>query len=747
MSKNKKRRDQKKDWEDRFDVIRELGMGGNAKVYHVIRKLDKSEFALKHLYNKNEEKKCRFIDEIRVIINNWKSIDGIIPIEEHSEEEFWYTMPIAVPILEYIKASKETLEDIIDGVIQLSATLHKLHSKGISHRDIKPSNIYFYSGRYCFGDFGLVEFPDNPNDFTKSDKGLGAIFTIAPEMKRDPKNADGKKADVFSLAKTMWMLLTEDDRGFDGVYDFLDKSHSLRFMDRFKNDHLVELEELMEKSTDNSPENRPSIDLFMKKLEFWSDVFNDYEKSQASDWNFLNKYLFGNNPPESTVWRNVEKIVNVLNVIGTLPAYNHILFSDGGGLDFSRAEQANEIGCIYLYDSIGFCFVVKPSCLRYEGFNEDNTWNYFLLELDELVPIIFDYASSYEYLVEDYPGSYVSADYSQYGVYDYDSGKPLPDNYKLVSRYIRGKFLIVLKNGPYNAISATYDGRHGDCNNDRFREYISKIIQTVNTLKCRGFDEDHILNSSIFTENPFKITKKIERTTKKENGKNTREFINNNHQKWCFVDYMVSEKTNEENIVFNITFRANSDSYLPLYSREKLYLCKDGYIKSLNEENLTEAYCIYKREEALHLLEQCTDYINNILFKNGFDLLEYEQYFSITLKKFGKPTHLFTKFEIEEAMRISDDRNNNMLVIDENGYAKVIQDISKGILYPVRHESWNAGNIYVGKYSKLSTLDDVYISSLQGWLMYLDSGKKMYMDYVHENKDIDSLIQEIKKYY
>lgn len=98
-------------------------------------------------------------------------------------------------------------------------------------------------------------------------------------------------------------------------------------------------------------------------------------------------------------------------------------------------------------------------------------------------------------------------------------------------------------------------------------------------------------------------------------------------------------------------------------------------------------------------------------------------------------------------MRIADDRNHNMLVIDENGYAKVIQDINKGILYPVRHESWNAGNVYVGKYSKLSTLDDVYVSSLQGWLMYLQSGVSMYMDYVHENKDIDILIQEIREYY
>lgn len=30
------------------------------------------------------------------------------------------------------------------------------------------------------------------------------------------------KADVFSLAKTLWMFLSDDEKGFDGAYDYLD---------------------------------------------------------------------------------------------------------------------------------------------------------------------------------------------------------------------------------------------------------------------------------------------------------------------------------------------------------------------------------------------------------------------------------------------------------------------------------------------------------------------------------------------
>ena len=66
---------------------------------------------------------------------------------------------------------------------------------------------------------------------------------------------------------------------------------------------------------------------------------------------------------------------------------------------------------------------------------------------------------------------------------------------------------------------------------------------------------------------------------------------------------------------------------------------------------------------------------------------------------------------------------------------------------PVRHESWDAGHMYVGKYSKLSTLDDNYISSLQGWLLYLKTGRTQYMDYLHENTNEEELLKEIKEYY
>ena len=479
-----------KKWTLLYTEISKLGEGGNADVYLVEDSRSGKRYALKELRssNRSEEKKSRFVSEIQIARDNCTIIPGIIPVIDYSMEDYWYTMPIAQQIMGCVNGM--SLDEIIDGVLQLCETLGRLHEKGIHHRDIKPSNIYYYDGRFSFGDFGLVDFQDN-DDFTKSDRGLGAIFTIAPEMKRNPKLADASKADVFSLAKTLWMFLSDDEKGFDGVYDYLDQSHSLRYVSRFKKEHLVEIDELLKDATENNPDLRPDIHEFTKKLLLWREVADDFDKSQNSDWKFLTKQLFGKNVPGSSIWREVDAIIDVLNIVGSTPAYNHMLLSDRGGTDFAYAKRASEENCIYLYDTTGMCYLVKPKALYYESFTEDYRWSYFRLDLQNLSPVIgrYDYID-YEYLVEDTPGHYVDASCAQYGVYDYDSGEPLPEGYHLLKRYLDGVFLFALKKGPYNGISGTYDGRHGMVSNDEFREYTEYLMKMYLAINERAAHEE-----------------------------------------------------------------------------------------------------------------------------------------------------------------------------------------------------------------------------------------------------------------
>ncbi len=776
-------------WRTSFDIEGEPTGGGNADVFFVKDKSTDKKYALKELrfYINNGKKKykretkIRFKNEMDIAKENANTISGILPIIYSCEKEYWYTMPIAEPIMQYIE-NKE-VEEIVLGVVRLAETLELLHNKGISHRDIKPANIYYYNDRFSLGDFGLVDFPENFDNLTRTDRGLGAIFTIAPEMKRNPKEADGKKADVFSLAKSMWMFLSKDEKGFDGVYDYLDSSHSLRYLDRYRDTHLAEIDELLRDATDNNPDIRPTIKEFKQRLKNWIDIYFDKDKSQASDWNFLNKQLFGLNPPESSSWRKVDKIIKVLNIIGRTPAYNHMLFHDKGGLDFSHAETAAEDGCIKLYDTTGFCYVVKPKILYFEGFDEKYKWNYFLLELDELNPIFENnnYFDS-EYLVEDSPAHYVSAQYAQYGVYDYDTGVPLPEGFRAVYRYTKGKFLIVLKRGPYNGISGTYDGRHGDCSADEFREYINNLIKTYSklydyaksddTLKYltdeeianmreyqrEAYNEDieaGILNLKKININPFKVNfpernNKNEVKEKFAEQEKSKVYIKENYNRWNFKTILPPYETpSSQKIKYAFIFNSPDDHWsFEFLGGENNYICTDGYIKKLSSTLEKECYFVYNRELAISLRDKLQQKISEFLKENNLqDLEEYESCFSIKLIKSGKPTHIFTKQEIEKEMRKADDRFSNQLVIDEDGHAKVIKDDGYGYLFPVRHESWDAGNLYVGKYSKLTTLDDDYIASLQGWLLYLKTGRKQNMDYVHENANEEEFLEEIKKYY
>ncbi|MEG0835829.1 MAG: protein kinase family protein [Christensenellaceae bacterium] len=764
----------KNDWYKDFDLNGIPTGGGNANVYFVKEKRTGQKYALKELKNWNnkstdirvKETKKRFINEIDIAKENANEIAGIIPIVKSCETGYWYTMPIAEPIIKYTE--NKDIEEIVIGVMQLAETLVLLHAKGICHRDIKPANIYFYNDRFSFGDFGLVDFPDNSDDFTRCNKGLGAIFTIAPEMKRNPKDADGRKADVFSLAKTMWMLLTKDEKGFDGVYNYLDKSHSLRFVESYKSSHLVEIDELLRDATANDPYARPTMKEFGKRLEGWLEICSDTYKSQSSDWNFLNKLLFGSNPPDSCVWREPKKIVDVLNAIGLTPAFNHMLFSDKGGLDFSYAEMAHEAGCIKVYDTSRFCHILKPKNLYYEGFDQKVRWNYFLLEIDEIDPVFETHPlMDHEYLVEDRPAHYVSAQFADYGVYDYEKGNPLPKGYQKVYRYIKGKFLIVMKTGPYNGINGTYDGRHGDCSSNEFKNYITKLIKLQdkfyevvkqneqwNHLSDEDI-EDKFSNLKELNKNPFKHaaiqndnTVQIKQRFAEE--KKSKAYIAKNFKTWNFQDVLKSNMP-EESIFIKFAFEFNNpnESFsLEKFYGENNYITVDGNIKKLNSALNENCYCVYDRKTVIALKDVLENRVAQILKENNLvELEKYETCFSITLVKMGKPAHLFTKETIKEAMRSADDRVNNQLVIDENGYAKVIQDKGYGYLYPVRHESWNAGNIYVGKYSKLLSLDDDYIASLQGWLSYLKTGRKQYMDCVMDSTNEKELIEEIKMYY
>ena len=228
-----------------------------------------------------------------------------------------------------------------------------------------------------------------------------------------------------------------------------------------------------------------------------------------------------------------------------------------------------------------------------------------------------------------------------------------------------------------------------------------------------------------------------------------KEYIQNNFRSFNF--------SNE--IIANVTLSSAPISYKiqiecePLnqswFKNEHDWLCKDGSIKRLSQDDESEALKIYGRKEAialckaihLRLVEECN--------RQGLDTECVSFYFGMfpQLHREGKPTYLFTEDDIKNLMVNADDSQNNKLVIDEDGHACLVNDIGDAGFYPVSQETWCAGNGYVGPNSKLTDLHDSYVLSLHSWLAYLQSGNRVYDDYFVSDEGLDKIIEEIKKYY
>lgn len=555
-----------------------LGCGGNAKVFEVIDKKTNEKRALKFLLDSKDDIKVkRFKDEINILKRiNKDKVSGVVQLLDYSNDDFWYVMPLMECSEEYITSQiKKDINKIVSMFIPLVETFIYLHRLKIYHHDIKPSNIYVHNNSMIIGDFGLVDFPDKKENITESDRPLGAIFTMAPEMRRNPTIADGEKADVYSLAKTLWMFLTGEYKGFEGQYSVLDETHRLRKYNEYIGVHLVEIEVLLTQATSNAPELRPNMSAFLNSLKEWQEVSHDRSRSQKVDWDFLTKIIFGNFVPQTASFVNANDIYTILSAISNSPAANHMFFAGKGGTDLVKVEKAPEKDCFALIVQPYERIIIKPKCLFYYSF-EDIRWNFFLIELVDLEPVVGDNCTQYmEEVTEDYPGHYVSSLDSVYGVYDYDSGEPLPPGYRTVSRCLHEKLLITMKSGPYNHIQSVYDGRHGNYSSDVFYKYLCKLSSIFKEIKTKvSSDEDAMdilsnLVSKSQCSSPQKDTIHIE-----EKPFSTK-YIHDNFQHWSFFECLrlIYKQSVDESVQYYFILKQTS-------------YCYELSIKNTKEENI-----------------------------------------------------------------------------------------------------------------------------------------------------------------
>lgn len=252
-----------------YQSNRRLGRGGNGDVY--LAEKDGVQGALKILKPGSRGTRVdRFRDEIDGL-KKCSDISGVISVLDADnghdpKQQPWLVMGLATPISKKLGATP-SLHAVVQAVHDIAVVLEAMHARGFSHRDIKPDNLFYFDQRWTVGDFGLVTFEGKSGE-TKPNERIGPLFFMAPEMLNDADQADGKPADVFSIAKTLWVLATEQAFPLPGSYE---TNHPAFRIGTYlpSAEKCAQLDKLVASATAFTPTQRPTMTQVCAELRAW----------------------------------------------------------------------------------------------------------------------------------------------------------------------------------------------------------------------------------------------------------------------------------------------------------------------------------------------------------------------------------------------------------------------------------------------------------------------------------------------
>lgn len=228
--------------------------------------------AIKELRVRRPEKEPykRFRDEVAFHLERERP--GVLPVlEAHvpdrlgKRESAWLAMPVARTLRDAL-GEAPSLEQVVEAVGVCARTLAGLAAEGVFHRDLKPNNLFERGGSWLVGDFGLVTWPGK-QALTEAGDKLGPAHFVAPEVIADPAVADPGPADVWSLAKTLWVLAVGQNYPPPGQLRFDQEATALRKNNR--HERAYALEPMLEYATQLDPRRRSTMDVFASELEAW----------------------------------------------------------------------------------------------------------------------------------------------------------------------------------------------------------------------------------------------------------------------------------------------------------------------------------------------------------------------------------------------------------------------------------------------------------------------------------------------
>ena len=269
---------------DRYRIIKSIGEGGYAAVYHVEDTILKKQMALKVVVTGSGQAQS-VVEQILHEFELYERITDtsyIIRTKDPRPCEYKELSLILLPmeladggtLRDWLRQNPDTdgrCKQGIEYFKQVCSGLRAIHQSGLVHLDIKPDNVLIVGGRAKIADFGIGRFlagkhANNPDQLLR--EGIGTPEYMSPEQFHVARQKNiGTASDIYSLGMVLFELL-DGSLPFDGTPLELREKHLNMPVPSIcgDKDHW---QRIVERCLNKRPENRYSdIDGLIKDVDY-----------------------------------------------------------------------------------------------------------------------------------------------------------------------------------------------------------------------------------------------------------------------------------------------------------------------------------------------------------------------------------------------------------------------------------------------------------------------------------------------
>jgi eukaryotic-like serine/threonine-protein kinase len=191
-------------------VLAELGAGAGSRVYHVLRKSDSYEYALK-VVSIRSSNDLKYLEQARHEFRIGRLLDhpNLVRVRAFEIERGWLSGPRCCKLLvEYAPGRTlhelplPSMAELLQIFEQVADALAHMHERGIIHADLKPKNLIYCSDNGVkVIDYGLAWVKGEPKGRLQGTPQYMAPETAAHKLINE-------RTDVFNFGATMYRLLT-----------------------------------------------------------------------------------------------------------------------------------------------------------------------------------------------------------------------------------------------------------------------------------------------------------------------------------------------------------------------------------------------------------------------------------------------------------------------------------------------------------------------------------------------------------